>query len=680
MTWKDEGKTPYFHWWATVGDYGQLMDEELSKPEELSLTNIESAESYSSNFGDNRDIPKPVDVNNPNVLAPEGKFFQGLFERCEAPPPDAVFTVVIDEAIALGHPRFRYQDGTSRILTAWQQGASFDQDQVDFLPFGQELYQKGINDLLRKHSVGQDTTNALDETAFNREARLSEPLEAHDTRSIVRRAGHGTAVLDLAAGFPAHDVDDAELRRRPIIAINLPRRATIGMAGTFLEFYTIAALRRAVNSIDALWDFHYKSHPGRGFPIVVNISYGQQSGPKDGKSAFEQDVESLQNKRQGRPALEVVMPAGNDNLMRCNARREMSDKNAYFRQLWRVQPEDHSSNFVEVWTAEHKTELKEHPLAITIRAPGGALMEKWRGSHGEYIDVDQGARIYCEKVDRNVVITDNGAFKHRDEERCRFRYVICVPPTADPDPSRPNRRRASAGVWEIELTDGNLDGEVYVQVQVDQSAEPDGQRSRRSYFVQSVQDTAHTIGSEDLYQTHEPNGRPMDTYQYPFVHYDVSNLDAWKPHNHIQRKGTANAIAMNKGIIVVGSFRQLDGRPNDFSATAYPPERSPYPDAVINVSAASDDGAAHLGILAAGAHAGSVVALRGTSFSAPRVSRWLVDHLLSYGSMSQARAALLQVCATAEATFPENWGKAAPAKIGEGRIPLPVSGDKVTRI
>ena len=665
QNWLDEGKPPYFHWWSTIGDTGRVPGGDIVEVGGADLDDLyDVTPAFREYFGAGSAIPVPSKVANPDIAAHNILVPNDLPDRVEEPlPDDTVITVIIDEAIALGHPRFRYGDGSSRILSSWQQGASFDASQSAFLPFGNELYQKDIDQLLTTHSDRGDRQKSLDETAFNRAALLSEPLEAYDTQAITRRVAHGTAALDLAAGFDASKVDDAELKRRPIIAVNLPRRSAIGMAGTFLEYYTILALKRAIAIADTLWASTHAPGETGGYPIVVNISYGQQAGPKDGSSPLEQEIAAMQNARPANAPLSVVMPVGNDNLMQCNAVRRIGGANDDhpFTQIWRVQPEDHSSNFVEVWNEHPVTEDEDHPLAISLRPPGGEEMTPWHGKHGEFVDVDGNARIYCQRLARPSAA---GA-----APQYRFRYVIAIPPTSDIGLAHPLNRLARPGLWQIQVPEPATPGNVYMNVQVDQSAEPDGQKNRRGYFVQ------------EAYQTHEDSGRPMDSYSYPFENTTDSDLEPWRTDNQIQRKGTVNSIAVSNGIVAIGSHRRTDGRPSDFSATAYAADISPSGNDNMAVSDASDDGAMHLGILAAGTQAASVVTPRGTSFSTPTVARRVVELYLNDGPGADIGTALDAMAAQNEANHATLWKAAAPQKTGAGRLgPIqPEGGGKVAR-
>lgn len=652
--WDVDIMSPYVHWRLALGgaaNCGQVIEKPVRMASsDASATGgraVDAARAVQPLFGNGELVPVPEAVANPSDDSLKRLVPRNLAELIPtAPPRDAVVVGIIDEAIALGHPRFRRADGSTRFLASWQQGATFDAGQGEYLPFGKEIYQRDINALIERHSDGSDRKSTLDETAFNRATLLSEPDKLYGVRALDRRAGHGTAVLDLATGEDSWRQEPGDLNRRPIIAASLPRRQTIGMAGTFLEYFAIYAMHRMVALVDALWDAHY-GEPG-GFPLVLNVSYGQQAGAKDGRSLFEQAVERMVEQRAGRAPLQVVMPAGNDNLMRCNAYRKVR-RGGFVKETWRVVPEDHSSNFVEVWTERTTRRADKNPIEIRVTTPLGQSMKYWSGAHGQFCDIAGGARIYCQRVTYD---SDRAAPEYR------YRYVICTPPTASDARENGRGRVAPAGAWCILAQNRGSDTGIFLNVQVDQSAEPDGTNNQRSYF------------NSDKYRRHLENGRVCDTYA---VDVDPDDPDAAdqedsRTYGHVQRKGTINSLALSDAIVVIGSYRKSDGAPLDFSATAFPKAKGPNGDRVITASFPGGDGAAHAGLLAAGTQGGSTLAPRGTSFSTARATRRIVQAMLDGGGDGGSVSWMKALAETEEAEVSDMFGQTHEMKRGHGRV------------
>lgn len=644
--WSAESISPYVHWRRTLAggvddsfvEKGVGFDSSILPPDPV-------ADVVHPMYGGGEIVPVPDGVQNPetgqlNSLVPDN--IASLVPN--VPPRDAVIVGIIDEAIALGHPRFRDANGRSRVLASWQQGATFDVSQKGYLPFGNELYQSDLDALLQRFSDGQTLTRSLDEVAFNRAAKLSEPLKPYGVRALDHRAGHGTSALDLAAGEEAHLVTPEHLARRPILAATLPRRYAIGMAGAYLEFFAIYAMHRMVALADAIWAAHYGADGG--YPIVLNVSYGQQAGAKDGSSLFERAAKRLIDSRPDSAPLRVVMPVGNDNLMRCNALRKLR-RNGKFREFWRLLPQDKSSNFVEVWTGASCLKSDRHPLDIKVCTPQ-KQMAPWCGRHGEYLDIDGGGRIYCQRV-------RNG--KRNGKPVYRYRYVICVPPTAEDGLPHGTARMAPAGLWKIQVHNRHRDLDVFMNIQIDQAAEPGKSGNHRSYFENSE------------YQTHLPNGRVCDSFAYPIdpANPDLADQEDRRSFGHVQRKGTVNSLANSDAICVIGAYRTSDGAPSDYSATSYQRHYGAGGIDQITASFPGDDGATLPGLLTAGTQAGSVVSARGTSFAAARATRWIVDQMLQDPQSGTPE----QLSAEAKRQERRNgrWlGAAHPLKVGHGRM------------
>lgn len=680
--WKACGLSPYVHWW---NDRENLYQEFLPGAFDFlrfrtDLFRLVDEDTIAGGPVDGYGyvVPIPAGVKNDDWFCQQEPFETWLPSELKAKTPgvekDSVIVGVIDEGIALGHERFRLAGGGTRFLAAWMQGTTWQGDAQEYLPFGREVYRDGIDAAIAAHSRGDDPKDWLDEEAFNRALGLVEVLPPLGPRALMRRETHGSAALDLATGAPR---DAQDLDRLPIIAVGLPRRETVGIGGIFLEYFLFFAIRRIVNMADAIWKAHFGDASG-GFPIVINLSYGQHSGPKDGRSLFEKQVKALIKKRRKcrRAPLRVVMPLGNDNLLRGNAR-----SNLVYRQRidlgWQIQPEDQTSNFIEVWSPVQQVGRhgppRRCPFSIRLRPPG-VRGRYWRLEDGAFEDVPAAsgapvARIYCERVE----------FKEKGKQCYRFRYLVCALRTAHP---LPEAETAPAGRWDLTVrNDVHAELECYVMVQVDQAPEPYGVTSRRSYLVNKAYRT-HIDNLDDLPRLED--GRPRDSFDYPVLRSKerVSNLEPWNRQGPIQRKGTHNALANLKDYIaVLGGYRASDGRPAAYSATTLG-DRTQGKMKRPTAALPTEDGPMHFGVLAAGSVSGSVVAMRGTSFASALATRLVAQDLLMWHeTRRQTLGSPFRLRALAKLHDPlvVQEGAAASMKVGYGRIPAPPLGRRVSR-
>ncbi|MBL1438108.1 MAG: S8 family serine peptidase [Rhodobacteraceae bacterium] len=605
--WKDDKlaakQSPYVSWWiAANGPFDEALLGPLMRGG-ISIKTVDWEKAFlpSPNKGGPRSsgqtaisLPSYALSNGSGSRKPPKEKIPNL------PPPDSVIIGIIDSGIALGHARFRHANGTTRFLSAWQQSAKWN-GQTD-LPFGEEIFQHEIDTLIK-----QNTANGvLDEAAFNRASRISNMTNAIGQRDVEFDASHGTHVLDLATGYPLK----SDTTRLPIIAVNLPARASMGAAGSFLEFFVISAISRIIKTADQLWDTHYSDDNAKGFPIVINLSYGLQAGPKDGTSPIGKYISDLimERKTNGRPPLRVVLPAGNDNLSRGNIRRHLGRTSKPLLVNWRVMPEDQTSNYVDIWSdvLPHKDfDLKnsETPLKLKITAPDGYMISSTAGKTNQYLDIANYGRIYCRV--------------HNSGENFRINYVICTAPTLT---QSPDLKTAPSGLWKIELAyekGVQKDKDVYLRIQSDQTVGAGGAAGKLSYF------------DHPKYQKYDENGRIQDTDAFPYENLGISHQDRNDYFGPVQRKGTLNAVAAFEEAIVLTGHRSTDGRPAPYASTGRGDhniggKKSP------TASFPTDDGYAHFGILAAGNNSASTAALQGTSFANAQATRIISQALLGW--------------------------------------------------
>lgn len=564
------------------------------------------------------------------------------------PPNDAVVVGVIDAAIALGHQRFTHPDGKTRFLAAWQQSA-LTTGQAH-LPFGRELLKEEIDTLIETHTHG----GILDEDGFQTDAGLADMLNPMGQREIAQTVAHGSHVLDLATGYDPTQTPAALLEQRPIIAVNLPNRFAIGASGSFLEQYVILAVARIVDVADAIWARGFDDDdPARskGYPIVINLSYGLNAGPKDGTTLFESYLRALiaQRDEQGKAPLRIVLPAGNDNLERGNAIWKVVDRKTF---KWRIMPEDQTSNYLEVWT-DYLSGTEHPPPEISVVAPNGETIAFTRGTDNHFVDIGDYARIYCQYVFSAPISGAKSGF--------RLRYVICTAPTLSDKPGAPE---APSGIWRVKVAfDKNYPQnarDVFVHVQSDQSVRTGGATGLLSYL------------DHRKYRVFDERGFYQDTYEFSRAGKSPqqANLERNNDFGPVQRKGTLNALASSEAAIVVAGHRLSDQRPAPYSSTGRwgrlaadrPAPTLSYP---------SDEGPAHPGILAAGSRSGSVVAMQGTSFATAQATRDIADALAGWrghGSPPGSEADMIARATDADAKLP-NRKTIYRWKSGAGRMP-----------
>lgn len=632
-------------------------------------------------------IPIPVDAKNVDDVPGDSWMPPRCYlEAIDTVPQDAVIVGVIDRGIPLGHHRLRLAGGKrTRLLAAWQQTAAHTSkrptepdEQQPYLPFGYELYATrsddgptaiprpfDLNALLAAHATGDGRGFA--EIDFNRATRTVDFSSVLGARQLAGRFAHGAHVLDAAAGHDPWRSKSEKLDRLRVIAVTLPDRRTVGLSGTFLEFFALYAIFRIAHLADAIFEVQHGNDPGgrKSFPIIINMSFGKQAGPKDGSDFFHRTVNDLNKKRgaEKKPPVVLVIPVGNDNLERGHASLDVPGPGGSFAEItWRIRPEDQSSSFVELRAPLPRgfDVNKPLPVELAITAPGRrtATPSFHAFRVGDVKQLGDFLRVYCDVEDGS-----------NDDRRMVF--VVCAAPSLR-QVNDPVLRRITtpAGGWHLALRHTLQNGDtirVTLDVQTDQSVQPSAATGLRSFL--------ETPGLETPgFRRFEPSGRVRDTFAYGAHDPDTGRPAGAQPRNldttTVMRHGTINATATGSvsWIVPVAGYRRSDGRPSPFSATGLRSQPTGGAHAQPLCAFPAEDDAAQFGLLASGATDGSAAAALGTSFSAALCTRWLADRALTMKAFNPIELLTELKMTASNAGSSPAWQPGPTAKIGAGRI------------
>lgn len=500
-------------------------------------------------------MPKP-----PPKAAQKRRPWRRQARRAAALP--TVVMGIIDDGIAFAHERFRDSSGRSRVENCWLQGS------------GMYLTKGDIDALLADHA---------DEEDLYRFAGLYD-FKNSEHKSAAWRTAHGTHVMDLACGCNPADYQDD----RPIVCVQLPVTATEDENPGTLYVWISLALDYIVNCAMAI-----AADRNVAPVVVVNLSYGLLAGPHDGTDEIEQYIDD--KIRHCRDVLgvtlRVVLPAGNSYLSRIHARPSLAGE----ALTWRVQPDDRTPSFLEIWLPAPIPAPGNSRFTLTVTSPTGASMTTVE--HGPLAQI-AGTGPYA------------WAYWAEWLPSNKARFVVIVQSTAHPDPSTPVSQLAPAGRWTIQLTcHGGLAAGDIVDAWIARDDQIHGHplRGRQSYFD-------------------DPG---YERFDHPGQLLEFDN------NSQVRREATLNSMATGGLAIVLGGYLRKERLPASYSAAgrwlAQPPPPAPiprWPDAMT----VSDDSRVHAGVLAAGSRSGSVVAMSGTSVAAPQVARAVADNLAAGGA------------------------------------------------
>jgi hypothetical protein len=538
-------------------------------------------------------------------------------------PKKAVIIGCIDDGINIAHDRFRIHnpDGSyaSRVDFAWTQD-------------GEALAKK------RKPAFGrewsrQDIEEAINAPASDEEEMLTR-LQLIDfttpgKRSLARRLTHGTGVLDIATGAASRGAAADAVNQR-IVSVQLPALVTMETSGALLNLFLLAGLQYILERARLI---SKEVSPDTPLPVIINFSFGIAGGPHDGQHFIERAFEALIEDHKAHEFggdVHAVIPSGNLFLARGHAAAtSTSSSSPTVVQLpWRVQPDDHTSSYLEVWFPEGNTAPQD--LEVSIRAPGQAqpvTVLPGGSSSGPMIlqDPDTGAVIARLTLDQPTVPG-------------RWRVLLALAATASTNPSV---AVAPSGIWQVTASATIKQGQqIHAWIQRDNAPVGYTTPARQSWFDDAAYERYAQSGDWQL----EDNASP------------------------VRRFGTLNAIATGAGLAVIGAYQHRDNQQSVYSSAA-DGSAMRNPDA----SAIADTSRQLTGILAAGARSGSTYALNGTSVATPHVVRWIAGEIAKPANRSgfDATAFIRDLASQHEQTLAASSFPALPAeRSGAGRVPL----------
>jgi subtilisin family serine protease len=237
---------------------------------------------------------------------------------------------VCDWGLDFTHPNFRNEDGTTRLLSLW------DQRGVGH-PLAPAPYNQGR--LLTREAI-----NAALETP-DPFATLEYYLESVDPMDA---GTHGTHVTDIVAGN----------RREPGSEVGLATAADIVFV--HLAAPQLGELGTLGDSVGLLEGLDFCRRQAAGRPCVLHLSAGKTGGEKRGRSPLERAVDSMLKQ----PGVALVQSVGNyaHTAMHTQARVGPDQRHVI---NWIIPPNDRTPNKLEIWYSG------EDVFVVTLMAPTG---------------------------------------------------------------------------------------------------------------------------------------------------------------------------------------------------------------------------------------------------------------------------------------------------------------------
>jgi hypothetical protein len=532
--------------------------------------------------------------------APDWRWDTGLRKRIGNKKRITIFAI-IDDGLPFAHRNFRDASGKrARVEFCWLQSAVADAEQTSVL-FGREYTRPQIEELIARHGDDEDT--------LYREAGATADTEGLASL-IERHATHGAHVMDLGTGYAAERGEQPAEEIR-IIAVQLPNVVTMDTSGVGKDMYLLSAFHYIFHRADLIADAYGVNRPR----LVINFSYGYSGGPHDGQIDIEAAISELvKARRNNRGPTALVLPAGNSFLDRMHARitdaRFVKDE---ARLQWRLQPNDRTPNFVELWFPGN---LDPIGYAVEVLDPSGDKC----GSLAVAITRSNGHA----DPNRALMLLDHAgkpiglicADQHR---RKRWRVLIVTAPS---EPEKPHCPGVEAGAWTIVIKRrpraARLD-QRSIQCWIQRDTDPENLRSgaRQSYFD----------GPDD-------------------IRYDCDGalLEVDTERAYVRRFGSLNGLATAPESLAVAGFRLgaglssplTDAKPARYSCAGT--QYTGWPHTKVACSSMSDRSQVLCGTVAAGVRSGARSVMQGTSMAAPFVARQLATTFVSASDQDVAQA------------------------------------------
>lgn len=539
-------------------------------------------------------LPRPRPQLTPEPgLRLNGKLLRGSFDESYAanPKPPGItgetrtrnlagrspicLLAVIDDGLAFAHPTLLDGQGQPRMECCWLQSATPAPNGKGTVLFGRELLRQDIATLVQEcHG---------DEDRLYRAA--GQFAGTHGPHPLAGRASHGAHVLSLAAGRRPGDDGDA-LDRIRLIGVELPPALVTDTVGFGKDAYVLAAFHYIFDRADRI----AKAYGVERLPLVINFSFGFTGGPHDGTDRLEAAVQAMIEAR-GPEITELVMPAGNHFQARLHGvvTAKAGDAEGRFTIPWRVQPDDRTSNYLEVW---YPAERAARPGQPVIRNPAGRQAElvPMPGASASATQT-----IWTITHDGTATSTTIGQVSLDRFRGNRWRLMVILAPT---DAAGAGWLPAPAGTWQITINAGEAGaGEITCRIQRDQTVRSVRRHGRQSYFDHPGD------------KVFGPDDQPLD--------HDAQSL-------FVRRFGTLNGLSTQPHCTVVAGFRNVAAKgrrlPARYSSAGAVGARTTG-GAHVDMAAASDTSPARPGIRCAGSRAGATGRLSGTSAASPQAAR-----------------------------------------------------------
>jgi hypothetical protein len=470
------------------------------------------------------------------LAAPIAGFHADIDNILPSPSEGSVLAAVLDDGCAFANMRFR-PAGDMRIIWLWNQNAH---------AYGAPLSGGHGPSLAANFGYGRQLSRiALRNLCSGPHGTQDEAYAKARLAGLRRAASHGTHVMDLLAGEEAWE----------IAFVQFPESGVNDPSGLWLKRYALDGLHYAIEC----------AGPSTT-TIVVNLSWGPQTGPHNGSSLLETAIEMLVAEQKAlsiERTLIVSLPAGNSFASQAHAQIDVANGG---QVDWLVPPDGETPAFIELWWPDGVA-LDDARLRVT--PPSGPAVDVLPGQN---IATDMTWWVKLKAVGSAVaalvVVHPTGGFARHAAKGQHGRWILEI----DPAPS-------------------GADGDVHLYV----ARADHNMGARRGATASRLTDAALEAGR--------------------YVAPAQRNEDVIG--SSIRRAGTLNGIATGASTLVAAGFvyQPFDSAPYSSSGPTRGATAKP------DYACMTDRSPARAGVRASGVRTGTKTTLVGTSTAAPQLGR-----------------------------------------------------------
>jgi hypothetical protein len=477
-------------------------------------------------FARRMELASPIRSPTPGVLR----------DRLILQSDEEILAAVLDDGCAFANARFM-RAGKTRVLWLWNQ----DEDAV-----GAPL--DGSNGPSKTADFGygaQWSGPALDDFILVAKGSQDQIYDKAGLPGLRRAAAHGTHVMDLLCGRENWQIAFVQF---PLAGISDP-------SGKWLARYALDGLHYVLECAGS-----------NTKKVVVNISWGPQTGPHDGSSILEAAIDELVTTQPTGRQLIVSVPAGNSFSSQAHARIDYSTGGSV---NWIVPPDGATAAFLEIWWPKSIAPSEARLRVVPPSGPG--------------VDVTPGTNVSSPNWFATLIQpVGQGAMA-----------LVVVHPTDGFN----SGVRGPHGRWRIDLDPGpsGKDGEVHLYVARADHNMGARRRAKASYLSDGALASARFVSPEKRYA--EAIG------------------------SVIRRAGTLNGLSTGASTKVAAGFTFIGFASPPYSSSGGSRGARAQPD----YSCVTEQSLAVAGVRASGVRSGTMVRLVGTSSAAPQLGRQLAN-------------------------------------------------------